>query len=92
MSGPWAASMDDFSEFLPKSPGDLQRIDIQVVLPCRLIACLMQLSMMAATKRDLVQSPRTSDKGQRSAVRRVFLKPGLVFAHQLGSFGNLLAS
>ena len=40
----------DFSEFLTKSLGDLQCIDIQVVPPCRFIACLMRLSMMAATK------------------------------------------
>ena len=35
----------------PKTSGDLQRIDLQVLPPGHLIAGLMQLSMMATTER-----------------------------------------
>ena len=36
---------------LPKSLGDLQRIDIEILPPDHFIASLMQLAMMAAAER-----------------------------------------
>jgi hypothetical protein len=36
---------------VPKTIGDLERIDLKILPPCHFIASLMQLSMMAATER-----------------------------------------
>jgi hypothetical protein len=37
---------------VPKPPGDFERIDVEVVPPRNLVACLVKLAVMAAAERN----------------------------------------